>query len=240
MTQTSTRTDPVFKDTTNLNSLNLGITTRCSMKCPNCSIDVPYIAEEKEATHAKIADIARDAAFMRPLRRVHVTGGEPTLHPEFGMLSSLVREMFHAQYVTLETNGARLVKYLDVVKAFYDRVFITTYEEDAVYPGSPSNLDVIETAKRHLRSGQLILEPPVRHTQSHVQVLSLRQTKDEEVPCSKWYDPGLPAGWYNGLLYPCCVSFGIRAAGGIPVDANWRERIVNIPMGCQVCCYRGT
>jgi hypothetical protein len=230
----SNRDEPLFQGTNNTNTINLGITTYCSMKCPNCSVSVPAIAKAKAARHAELREIKRDAEVLRPLKRVHVTGGEPTLHPEFVAIATSARGWFDAEHLTLETNGHFYRRYKDVIFLMFDRVFITHYVKDAIYPGSPDNTAIIEEAQADLGS-RLIREPPVEHTTAHRTGLTLVGE-----PCSKWYSPGLPAGWYDGRLYACCVSFGIDRELGIPVTPDWRERIQAAEMGCGRCCYKGT
>jgi hypothetical protein len=226
------RTHPIFQGQNNTNSLNLGLSTHCTMKCPKCSIAVPREKEQGTARHAMIADIVRDAKWMQGLRRVHLTGGEPCVNPMFRYIAEHVRKWFNCAYVTIETNGSYYTKYRDVFQTF-DLVFITHYEANAVYEGSPDNTEIIEQADKDL-GDRLIREPAVRHTTEHG-LLQLGA-----VPCSKFYEPGLPAGWYNSLLYSCCVSVGINPNLGIPVTEDWRERIKDLPMGCGHCCFRGS
>src|SRR5688572_19764188 len=105
------RTDPVFADTNCLNTVNLALTTRCSMVCPNCSVDVPAITGTAEARHTPPSLIRSDALSMKPMRRVHLTGGEPTIYPNFDPVARSVRSWFGAQYVTIETNGVGYKRY---------------------------------------------------------------------------------------------------------------------------------
>lgn len=251
-TKYDNRTDPLFKSTTCTNSVNLGITTLCTMRCPKCSVGVPVYKGTPFARHAELDEIKRDAKLMRPMRRVHLTGGEPTMHPHFSVIAMHAREWFEAMYLTLETNGAYYMKYRDLFSEEtnpFDRVFITHYLKDAIYPGSPDNTAIIEVAEKDL-GDLLIREPPVVHSESHLtQVgmlaspfhpLDAKQGLEEPFACSKYFEPGLPCGWYNGRLWKCCVSVGIDLNFSIPVTPDWREKIMGLTMGCRSCCYRGT
>lgn len=238
------RTHPMFLGQSCLNSLNLGITTFCTMKCPNCSVAVPKLKYEGTAEHALIADVFRTAAYMQRLKRVHVTGGEPTFHPDFVFLAQHLRAWFECEYLTIETNGTLYDKYRDVFQSnIFDLVFITHYEKDAIYKDSPDNTRVLEIAERDLGE-RLIREAPVRHDRMHQTLqlgVTLRDYADQKVePCSKYTQLGLPAGWYHNKLYRCCVSFGIDQDLGIPVTNKWREEIVKLDMGCGMCLYKGT
>lgn len=252
MTTETNRTAEIFRDTNNKNTINLGITTLCSMKCPKCSIGMPALMKEKKAYHLAKTDILDDLTVLTErsnLRRIHITGGEPTLHPEFKQIVDIVfggpdnsrRYEHFAEYVTIETNGWGYLKYREVFESF-DKVFITHYLADAMYKGSPDNTEIIETAQKDLGS-KLIREPPVIHSTQHkTEITQLGKVRIPviETPCSKWSNPGLPCGYYNRMLYPCCVSFGIDPIYAVPVTPNWRDLIDMFPKGCNRCCYQGT
>jgi hypothetical protein len=238
------RNHPLFEGQNNQNSLNLGLTTFCTMRCPNCSISVPKHKAEKTAKDASVSDIIRDSRWMRGLRRVHLTGGEPLLHPDFRYVAEHARDWFHCSYLTVETNGHLYHKYKDVFRTF-DLVFVTHYEQDTIYPGNPGNGHIVDLVQQDL-GDRMIREPPVRHEHGHgirEQLVQLNASKGqlpEDVACSKYRNPGLPAGWYDGKVYACCVSFGISSELGIPVTEDWRQRIQNLAKGCIKCCYHGT
>jgi hypothetical protein len=227
------RTDPLFQGTSKSNSINLGITTLCSMRCPMCSLAMPALMQAKQAKHVSVATLIECSRWMQDLRRVHITGGEPTIHPKFEVVVGTVAIMFRPEYLTIETNGAQYAKYRDVFRRRFDRVFITHYLKDAMYPGSPDNTATIELAERDL-GARLIREAPVTHSRAHA------DDDDGSGPCSKYHDPGLPAGLYDGKLYGCCVTFGIDRNLGIPVTERWREDIARADMGCGRCLFRGT
>ena len=243
VTRYNNRNHPMFRGQNCLNTLNLGITTRCSMKCPNCTVDVPGIKARGEAEDALPSEIFMDAMKMQGLRRVHVTGGEPTLHFQFQELCSTLTSWFRCQYLTVETNGFGYRKYKSAFKELFDLVFITHYVKDAVYPGSPDNTEIIAGAQQDL-GDKLIVEEPVSHLPAHATIQLGKRLSDfakgqEPTACSKFFDPGLPAGWYDGRLYRCCVGFGIDKDLGIPVTETWRDEILKLNLGCAACCFRG-
>lgn len=268
ITTYSMRTHPLLLGTANTDTVNLGITTKCSMRCPNCSIDINGIRDRGEARHRSVLDLAQDINTLTdsaPLRRVHVTGGEPTLHPDFHWISVLLMQKRNidkaVKHLTLETNGFRYDEHKDIIYKVFDLVFITHYEKDAVYPGSPDNTAIIERAQRDL-GDRLVVEPPVRHLPGHSPYPALQnptllkraaagdktllspmeiEGMAEREACSKWHNPGLPAGLYDGNLYACCVSVGIDRGLGIPLTTDWRE-VLKTPVmkGCFQCAFRGT
>jgi hypothetical protein len=201
---------------------------------------MPALMKSKRAYHEPINNIFLDLKTMvmqEPLKRIHVTGGEPTLHPEFqNVIWTLTDDNSDAKwrttYVTIETNGWGYERYRNLFPVF-DKVFITHYLQDAVYPGSPDNTAIVEMAQKDL-GNKLIREPPVKHETQHLLPIV------DSSPCSKWFSPGLPCGYYHRKLYPCCVSFGIDENLGIPITADWREQIRGKEKGCNSCAYRGT
>lgn len=246
MAGTTTRTDDIMRGTTPTNSVNLGITTKCTMRCPNCTIDVPARAADGSANHVPWGKVDYDLSVMtnrEPLRRVHLTGGEPTMHPDFLKIVACLagyRDAKFIRYLTIETNGSGVRKYQDLFTYpdVFDRVFITHYVKDAIYPDNYDNTEVIAWAKTHI-GDRLICEPPVTHLQKHLP-LQIVEKCNGVLPCSKYFDPGLPSGWYDGLIYPCCVSVGIDRNLGILVTEDWREKVGKLDMGCRYCTYRGT
>lgn len=234
------RTAGIFTGTTNTNSVNLGITTLCSMKCPKCSIGMPALMKSKRAYHEPMDNIFDDLLTMTnsnkdKLKRIHITGGEPTLHPQFEDIADRLTgedSRLGNEFLTIESNGWGYEKYRSVFR-WFDKVFITHYLQDAMYPGSPDNTAIVEMAQKDL-GDKLIREPPVKHETQHLLPIV------DSSPCSKWFSPGLPCGYYHRKLYPCCVSFGIDENLGIPITADWREQIRGKNKGCHQCCYRGT
>lgn len=230
------RTAGIFSGTTNTNSVNLGITTLCSMKCPKCSIGMPALMKSKRAKHADLTELFADLTTLtlsQQFKRIHITGGEPTLHPDFEEIVEHIYNENLSEHMTIESNGWGYEKYKDTFRYAFEKVFITHYLQDAVYPGSPDNTAIVEMAQKDLGS-KLIREPPVKHETQHL--LPIANTS----PCSKWFSPGLPCGYYHRKLYPCCVSFGIDENLGIPITADWREQILGKAKGCESCAYRGT
>lgn len=234
--QLSNRTDPLFKGTSNTTVVQIGLTTLCTMRCPNCALSMPQLTAAGIAKHADVAQLQKDAVHMQGLHRVHLTGGEPTHHPEFRYIATHIGKWFQCEFLTIETNGTGYVKYRDLFcdSTLFDRVFITHYVKDRIYPNNFDNTHVLEMAVLDL-GDRLIWEEPVTHLPYH----HLDTPKDSP-PCSKWYDPGLPAGWYHGRLYACCVTYGIDQSLGIPVTPDWKEQIQKQSMGCDRCLYAGS
>ena len=234
------RSESIFQNTTQTNTVNLAITTLCTMRCPLCTLDMPVLMQAKQAKHADVQDIERDLKLMAPLRRVHLTGGEPTIHPDFERIVKHAKDWAGCVYLTIETNGARFDRYADLFDAMFDKVFITRYEAGSMYDNSPGNSDIIERAAK-LLGDRLIQEPAAVHSRAHeAGPIANPDDVEGEIVCSKAIKPGLPCSWFDGLLYSCCVTPGIDKSVGIRVTKDWRQRIVQRARGCALCAFRGT
>lgn len=89
--------------------LRVSVTDRCNFRCLYCMPveGLPWLARETLLRDEEIVDVVRQLAALG-LRRVRITGGEPTLRPG---LDALVRRMRGAAMlddVSLSTNGVRL------------------------------------------------------------------------------------------------------------------------------------
>ena len=86
--------------------LRLSLTDRCNFRCSYCSPAAPETHEDP-LDRAEVARLVRIFAGLG-IRRVRLTGGEPTLRPD---LLDVVREVASApgiEEVALTTNGQRL------------------------------------------------------------------------------------------------------------------------------------
>jgi cyclic pyranopterin phosphate synthase len=86
--------------------LRLSLTDRCNFRCDYCS-PADYDAPDDVLTRAEIARLA--ALFARlGVRRVRLTGGEPTLRKELVGIVADLRGTLGVEEVALTTNGHRL------------------------------------------------------------------------------------------------------------------------------------
>ena len=85
------------------------ITDICNRACKSCSHLAPLA---RKANFVGREEFARTVKIMRKvLPDVHtfwLTGGEPTLHPEYTALLSVLREVYPDAYVGIYTNGVTL------------------------------------------------------------------------------------------------------------------------------------
>ncbi|HVY37088.1 MAG TPA: GTP 3',8-cyclase MoaA [Polyangia bacterium] len=89
-----------------IDTLRVSVTDRCNYRCTYCMPDggVAHGAREETLSFEEIADVVR--LFVRlGVRRVRVTGGEPTVRRELPALIRLLRPIAGLQEIALSTNG---------------------------------------------------------------------------------------------------------------------------------------
>jgi SynChlorMet cassette radical SAM/SPASM protein ScmF len=88
-----------------LSSLYLYASGSCNLACRHCWITPTYQPGGDDGQHVELAHVRKAIREARPLglRSVKLTGGEPTLHPQFRELVTLIDEA--ELKIVIETNG---------------------------------------------------------------------------------------------------------------------------------------
>lgn len=161
----------------------------------------------------RLAEIVRGTVYM-----LHLTGGEPTAHPQFAEFVPRFKGLFGAQSMTMWTNGYRVRENAHVLRHF-DEIWATKYGED--------NAAEIDWLKANYKT--LYCDAP------HVE----RSHRGTGRPCERGLThPG--AAFANGRFYPCCVGPGIPGAASIEPTRNWRQDVLSVPMPCSDCWFSPT
>ena len=91
--------------------LRLSVTDRCNFRCLYCmpADGLVWLPKAEILSYEEIAEVVRQ---LQPLgiRRLRVTGGEPTIRPEIATLFRLLKSVPGIEDVALSTNGVTLVK----------------------------------------------------------------------------------------------------------------------------------
>ena len=89
--------------------LRISVTDRCNFRCLYCmpAEGLPWLPKAEILSYEEIADIVGQLAPLG-LRRLRVTGGEPTIRPNLEHLIRLLRAVPEIEDIALSTNGARL------------------------------------------------------------------------------------------------------------------------------------
>ncbi|MGQ0640627.1 MAG: GTP 3',8-cyclase MoaA [Gemmatimonadaceae bacterium] len=121
MTSQTTLTDQFGR---RIEYLRISITDRCNFRCVYCMpVDgLPWLPKAEILTYEEITEIVRQLAPLG-LRRLRITGGEPTIRPDLVTLVRMLRAVPAIEDISLSTNGVRLPELSRVLRdAGLDRV----------------------------------------------------------------------------------------------------------------------
>jgi cyclic pyranopterin phosphate synthase len=107
--------------------LRISVTDRCNFRCRYC-MPVEGLEWLPRSDILSYEEIARVVAELAPLglRKLRITGGEPTLRPDLHALIRLLRAIPEIEDVSLSTNGVRLPELAGELRAAgLDRVNIS-------------------------------------------------------------------------------------------------------------------
>lgn len=191
-------------------TLGLQATTRCNLQCSHCYLD-------RVGRDLDLAVLERAIEYGHLLGDAFLglTGGEPTLHPEFAELAATVRLARGHRRLLLATNGARLVEHAAATAAF-DVVGLSLFDA--------AGAERVQAFHAVCPPGVAFTMRPVTH----------RRTAEGRQPCGRHYRS---AAVMDGLIYPCCVACGIAGAEGTPLTPGWEARLLGLRPPCERCVF---
>ena len=107
--------------------LRISITDRCNFRCVYCmpAEGLPWLPKQEILSYEEIVAVVRELAPLG-LRRLRITGGEPTIRPDLPALIAQLREVPGIEDIALSTNGVRLPDLAPALRAAgLDRVNIS-------------------------------------------------------------------------------------------------------------------
>ena len=107
--------------------LRISVTDRCNFRCLYCMPEqgLPWLPKQEILSYEEIADVVRQLSPLG-LRRIRISGGEPTIRPNLDELIRMLRAVPSVDDIALSTNGARLVRIAQLYReAGLDRVNIS-------------------------------------------------------------------------------------------------------------------
>jgi cyclic pyranopterin phosphate synthase len=107
--------------------LRISVTDRCNFRCRYCMPleGLPWLPKADILSYEEIAEVVRQLAPLG-LRRVRLTGGEPTIRPQLARLVAMLRAVPEVEDIALSTNGVKLPTLAsELVAAGLDRVNIS-------------------------------------------------------------------------------------------------------------------
>ena len=210
--------------------LEIAVTDFCNLDCPLCSQGTPI---QKDKKTMPLRELERISKFFRPFEfdTIKLSGGEPTLHPQFGEICGRLKELFPAYAYTLATNGCLLEKYLDHLEVF-------NHIELSLYPGKNDSTCLRLTELKLPNLGSLAKE-------DYCEMEDVYKEADLDIShicksCKWTYINKI----VQSSIYPCCIIFGQsirqnidRNKIGVPIDENWREHLIKISLEpyCKHC-----
>jgi cyclic pyranopterin phosphate synthase len=107
--------------------LRISVTDRCNFRCLYCMPEqgLPWLPKAEILTYEEIAEVVRQLSPLG-LRRIRISGGEPTIRPNLDELIRMLRAVPIVEDIALSTNGARLPRIAQLYRAAgLDRVNIS-------------------------------------------------------------------------------------------------------------------
>ena len=91
--------------------LRISVTDRCNFRCVYCmpAEGLQWLPKQEILSYEEIADVVRQLAPVG-LRRLRITGGEPTIRPDLVTLIRLLRAIPEIEDIALSTNGAKMAE----------------------------------------------------------------------------------------------------------------------------------
>lgn len=195
----------------------LELTTHCDQRCPNCCCGIGI---NRELRHHPWEYFERAAAVLYGVERVHLTGGEPTLHPRFAEFLPRLKALFGCHRLTLGTDGYGVERHRELIARHIDEVHFSDYH---ARPGAHEALVQIGVALSVYDGG-------VKGA-NHVS----RDRRGAGGPCGRAHGDCVP--YADGKLYGCCVAPGIGGAEGLAPGSGWREQVRTLPLPCGDCWF---
>jgi cyclic pyranopterin phosphate synthase len=89
--------------------LRISVTDRCNFRCLYCmpAEGLNWLPKAEILRYEEITDVVRQLAPLG-LRRLRLTGGEPTLRPDLARLVGMLRDVPGVEDIALSTNGVHL------------------------------------------------------------------------------------------------------------------------------------
>jgi cyclic pyranopterin phosphate synthase len=107
--------------------LRISVTDRCNFRCRYCMPleGLPWLPKSDILSYEEIHEVVTQLAPMG-LKRIRITGGEPTIRPQLSTLIRFIRGVSSVEDIALSTNGVKLPELAtELAAAGLDRVNIS-------------------------------------------------------------------------------------------------------------------
>lgn len=158
--------------------LRISVTDRCNFRCQYCMPveGLPWLPKQDILRYEEITEIVRQLAPLG-LRRLRLTGGEPTIRPQLDTLVRELRSIEGVEDIALSTNGVKLPEMAEGLRAAgLDRVNISADslrpERVAAIARRDLGFDIVRSALAAERAGL----SPIK-----INVVVMRGINDDEI-----------------------------------------------------------
>lgn len=158
--------------------LRISITDRCNFRCRYCMPleGLPWLPKSDILSYEEIHEVVRQLAPLG-LRRIRITGGEPTIRPQLSTLIRLLRSVESVEDIALSTNGVKLpAMAAELADAGLDRVNISADSLHADRIASIARRDLGFEPVAAATAAQAAGLDPIK-----LNVVVMRDTNDDEV-----------------------------------------------------------
>jgi cyclic pyranopterin phosphate synthase len=158
--------------------LRISVTDRCNFRCVYCMPQegLQWLPKAEILSYEEIAEVVRQLAPLG-LRRLRITGGEPTIRPDLESLIRQLKSIPEIEDIALSTNGAKLPQMARSLRdAGLDRVNMSA---DSLQPAR-----IAAIARRDLGFDPIAAAAAAEEaglTPIKINVVVLRGTNDDEV-----------------------------------------------------------
>jgi len=203
-----------------IDSVGIIITTNCNKVCPDCCIDNQHM----DKYNVSMEYLKKSALYLGGLKRIQLTGGEPTLHPNFEEIVRTAKDLFECELLTLETNGNAENIPAEVLNLF-DMIYISHYTP-LTYTGCEDNIAQIGAIQEKVPSNKITVGE-IKHI--------VIESKDYR-QCSRIENDFVV--YHRGMVYPCCVVPSTTSMG-LPISSSWKTDILTHKPDCLMCKFNG-
>ncbi len=158
--------------------LRISVTDRCNFRCQYCMPleGLPWLPKHDILRYEEITEIVRQLAPLG-LRRLRITGGEPTIRPQLASLVRMLRDIPGVEDIALSTNGVKLpTMAAELRDAGLDRVNISAdsmrSERVVAIARRDLGFDIVRSAKAAEEAGL----GPIK-----INVVVMRGINDDEI-----------------------------------------------------------
>ena len=158
--------------------LRISVTDRCNFRCVYCMPQegLQWLPKAEILTYEEITEVVRQLSPLG-LRRLRITGGEPTIRPDLESLIRQLRSIPGIEDIALSTNGARLPQMAKALRAAgLDRINMSA---DSLQPAR-----IAAIARRNLGFDPIAAATAAEDaglSPIKINVVVLRGTNDDEV-----------------------------------------------------------